>query len=204
MLSISILLFSWVGFSPVSAMGVALFLTLKNTTVALSDSWWVMRQACALWKCMSLMVSKLSGFVRHFLRSKQDLAYQMEKTMERGRGQLHCGTSRGRCGWCHYCRACKESPSTSVWASHATSGVLFVAIRVGPWPDVQATSSNQLDMLGPVGPSQWTYFKAQDLQTAIRSAEATGGIVASAVKGTLVSKLTPQGAILSNAVTSAS
>eukprot|EP00438_Fugacium_kawagutii_P018855 Skav230895 [mRNA] locus=scaffold2765:177215:177970:- [translate_table: standard] len=42
--------------------------------------------------------------------------------------------------------------------------------------------------------------EACDLQTAIRSAEATGGIVSSAVKGALVSNFTPRGAIMSQSL----
>ena len=47
-------------------------------------------------------------------------------------------------------------------------------------------------------------FPAQacDLQTAIRSADATCGIVASALKGTLVSNLAPRGTVWSNALIS--
>lgn len=42
--------------------------------------------------------------------------------------------------------------------------------------------------------------EACDLQTAIRIAQATGGIVSSAIKGTLVSVLSPRGTIMSSAL----
>ena len=45
--------------------------------------------------------------------------------------------------------------------------------------------------------------KPKDIQSAIRIAHATGGIAAGAVKGSLVSKLTAKGALLTNVISPA-
>lgn len=44
---------------------------------------------------------------------------------------------------------------------------------------------------------------SEDLQTAIRTAEATGGMLSSAMKGVMVSHLSPLGAIFSSALCAA-
>lgn len=42
MCCLSITMYSWVGFSAVSALGLLAFLTVNNFATAFTDSWWIL------------------------------------------------------------------------------------------------------------------------------------------------------------------